>query len=180
MESLKGKLLISSAGLYDPNFRHTVVLIAAHDEEGAVGVILNRPTDLTVTAVLPLLAELTGPDALLFQGGPVKQDESALLVELDDPTRLDLLVFEGVGFLTGEVSSSIHSSVLRARIFVGYAGWGPGQLEDELAEDSWIIEPARADDVFTEEPASLWKRILMRKGPEYRQIAMVPFDPRVN
>ena len=71
-------------------------------------------------------------------------------------------------------------SVVRARVFAGYSGWGPGQLEEEMAEDAWIVEPARAEDVFTDDPRSLWRRVLERKGPEYRHIARVPFDPRVN
>jgi putative transcriptional regulator len=85
-----------------------------------------------------------------------------------------------VGFLTGEVSADLGYSVRQARVFVGHAGWGPGQLEAELAADSWILEPARTDDVFTAEPFSLWRRVLIRKGPPYTNIARIPFDPSAN
>ena len=180
MDSLAGQLLISSAGLYDPNFRHTVVLIGAHGEEGALGVVLNRSIDLAVGEVLPPLAEIAGPDGLLYQGGPVRPDDPVLLAELRDPNLADLHVFDSIGFLTGEVSEVARASIVRARVYVGHSGWGPGQLEEELEADSWIVEPARPDDVFTREPNGLWKRILERKGPEFRHIAMMPFDPRVN
>ncbi|RKZ07661.1 hypothetical protein DRQ53_04145 [bacterium] len=180
MSSLTGQLLISSAGLHDPNFRHTVVLIGAHDEEGAVGVVLNRPMEVLVTDAVPPLVDLTGPDAALFEGGPVQPAQPVLLAELDGTARANLAVFENIGFLTGEIDAALRPSILRARVYAGHSGWGAGQLEAELAEDAWIIEPARAEDVFTDEPASLWRRILKRKGGKYRHIAMVPKDPRVN
>jgi putative transcriptional regulator len=89
-------------------------------------------------------------------------------------------VFGNIGFLTGEIDEALRPSILRARVYAGHSGWGSGQLEDELAENAWIIEPARPEDVFTDEPGSLWKRVLQRKGGKYRHIAMVPKDPRVN
>jgi putative transcriptional regulator len=180
MSSLRGHLLISSAGLHDPNFRHTVVLIGAHDGQGAVGVILNRPTELLVAETAPPLAEFTGPGARIFEGGPVQPIEAVLLAELVGSARADVPVFGNVGFLTGEIDEALGRSVQRARVFVGYSGWGAGQLEAELAEDSWIIEPAQAADVFTDQPNSLWRRVLERKGGEYRRISRVPKDPRVN
>lgn len=178
--SLRGQLLVSSGGLYDPNFRHTVVLIGEHDADGALGVVLNRPTPMEVAEVVPPLAELVGPGEPIFRGGPVQPSSPVLLAELTTPDLADLPIFEGVGFLTGEVSDSIRPAVLRARVFAGYSGWGPGQLERELAEDSWIVDPARVDDVFTGDPESLWRRILERKGPDFRQMSRVPFDPRTN
>ena len=180
MDSLAAQLLISSAGLHDPNFRHTVVLIAAHDGEGAVGVVLNRATDLRVADAVPPLAELTGERALLFEGGPVQPTQPVLLAELDGATRADLPVLGNIGFITGDVDDAVRPSVLRARVFAGYSGWGSGQLEAELEEGAWIVEPALPEDVFTDEPRSLWKRVLERKGGPYRRIAMVPKDPRVN
>lgn len=180
MHSLTAQLLISSAGLHDPNFRHTVVLIGTHDEEGAVGVILNRPTEVLVAEAVPLLAELTGPRARLFEGGPVQPQQPVLLAELKDSAPTDLPVFGNIGFLTGEIDEALRPSIVRTRVYAGYSGWGAGQLEAELAADAWIIEPARPEDVFTDEPVSLWRRVLERKGGEYRRIAMVPRDPRVN
>jgi putative transcriptional regulator len=93
---------------------------------------------------------------------------------------LDLPVFGSVGFLIGEVSEEIRPSILRARVFAGYAGWGPGQLEAEMAADSWILEPARLEDVFNDAPELLWSRVLQRKGPEYRQLSRMPYDPSMN
>lgn len=180
MTFLTGQLLISSAGLHDPNFRHTVVLIASHDEEGAVGVILNRPTDLLVAEAVAPLTELTGPQEKLFEGGPVQKHQPVLVAELKDAARADLPVFGNVGILTGDVDDTLRPSILRARVYAGYSGWGGGQLEAELEADAWIIEPARSEDVFTAQPGALWRKILERKGGEYRRIAMVPKDPRVN
>lgn len=180
MKSLQGQLLVSSAGLYDSNFRHTVVLIGSHDEEGAVGVVLNRSSDTRVAAAIPPLASLAQDDAVIYQGGPVQTDQVVVVAELTDPELAGVPVFDSVGFLTGDVPAEVRSSVLRARVFVGYSGWGAGQLEAEIAEDAWIVEPARVDDVFTDAPDQLWKQILLRKGPQYRHVAMMPFDPRVN
>jgi putative transcriptional regulator len=180
VESLKGKLLISAGGLFDPNFRHTVVLLAEHNEDGAVGVILTRPLETRVGQAVPPLADLVPPDAQLFEGGPVEPKQAVLLVEVDDLELLDLPVFGTVGILTGEVSDDIRPAVRRARLFVGHAGWGPGQLEAELEGDAWIVEDAREDDVFTDSPKALWRRVLERKGPPYTTMARIPFDPSMN
>jgi putative transcriptional regulator len=180
MDSLTGQLLISGGGLYDPNFRHTVVLIGAHGEEGAVGVVLTRPLEQRVGDVVPPLAALTGPDQPLFEGGPVAPQQAVLLVEAADPEILDVRVFGAVGFLTGDVPADADTAVRRARVFLGHAGWGAGQLEAELAEGAWILEPAGAEDVFTPEPESLWRRVLLRKGPPFAALARIPFDPSAN
>lgn len=180
MPSLTPQLLISSHGLYDPNFRHTVVLLGGHDEVGAFGVILNHPTEFAVADVFPPLAELAGPGAMVFRGGPVQPAQPVMLAELRDTDAAGVPVFGKIGFLTGEIPASVRPSIVRARVFAGYSGWGPGQLDDELAADAWILEAAQERDVFDAQPHSLWRRILERKGPEFRQIAMMPFDPRVN
>lgn len=180
MQSLKGQLLLSGGGLYDDNFRHTVVLIGEHGEWGAVGVVLNRPLDTRVSDAVPALAALTGPEALLFQGGPVEPQHAALLVDVGDGCELDVPVFGGVGFLTGDVPEDIRAAVRRARVFLGHAGWGSGQLEAELEAGAWILEPATSDDVFSAEPRTLWHRVLQRKGPPYDRIARLPYDPRAN
>ena len=180
MESLRGRLLISSGGLYDPNFRHTVVLVGEHNADGALGVILNRALNITVEEAFPPLHELVPPAEPLFQGGPVQPESPVCLAELTDPGLADLLVFGSVGFLVGDVSADIRPSILRARVFAGYSGWGPGQLEAEMAADSWIIEPARLEDVFTDKPDLLWSRVLERKGPKYRNLSRMPYDPSMN
>lgn len=180
MESLRGQLLISSGGLYDPNFRHTVVLVGEHNADGALGVVLNRAMDVTVEESLPPLGALVPPNELLFQGGPVQPQSPVLLAEFVDPGLADLLVFGSVGFLTGNVSADIRPGILRARVYAGYSGWGPGQLEAEMEANSWIIDPAREEDVFTTSPDLLWSRVLQRKGPEYRRLSRMPYDPRMN
>ena len=92
----------------------------------------------------------------------------------------DLHVFGSIGFLVGEVSTEARSSVVRARVYAGYSGWGPGQLEAEMAANAWILEPARDTDVFTDEPDLLWRRVLERKGEPYRRLAKLPYDPSMN
>ncbi|MGD8319017.1 MAG: YqgE/AlgH family protein [Gemmatimonadota bacterium] len=180
MESLRGRLLISSGGLYDPNFRHTVVLIGEHNDEGALGVILNRPLDVTVRDAVPALRALVGPDDPLFVGGPVQPRSPVLLAEVSHPELADLVVFGSVGFLIGEIPEDVRPGIVRARVYAGYSGWGPGQLEAEMEQDSWIVDPAREDDVFTDAPDLLWSRVLERKGPEFRRLSRMPFDPTMN
>ena len=180
MESLRGRLLISSGGLFDPNFRHTVVLVGEHNSDGAVGVVLNRALNVTVQKTVPTLSALVPAGEPLFQGGPVQPASPVLLAELAHPELADIVVFGSVGFLVGEVSADVQPSILRARVFAGYSGWGPGQLEAEMVADSWILEPAREDDVFTGAPDLLWRRVLERKGPEYRRLSRMPYDPSMN
>jgi putative transcriptional regulator len=180
MESLRGRLLISGGGLFDPNFRHTVVLIGEHNAEGALGVVLNRPLNATVAEAIPALASLVAPDEPLFLGGPVQRSSPVLLAELARPDLVDILAFGSVGFLVGEISSEVRLGIRRARVFAGYSGWGPGQLEAEMGQKSWIVDPAREEDVFTDAPDTLWSRVLARKGPEYRRLSHMPFDPSMN
>ncbi len=180
MESLSGRLLISSGGLYDANFRHTVVLVGEHNADGALGVVLNRALNVTVQETFPTLSDVVSPGELLYQGGPVQPSSPVLLAEFAHPGLADLPVFGSVGFLVGEVSADIAPSVLRARVFAGYSAWGPGQLEAEMAVDSWIIEPACEDDSFTDAPDLLWSKVLERKGPEFRRLSRMPYDPSMN
>ena len=180
MESLRGSLLISGGGLYDLNFRHTVVLVGEHNTDGALGVVLNRARNVTVQGRLPPLSDLVPSGEPLFEGGPVQPASAVLLAEFARPELADLLVFGSVGFLVRDVTSDIEPSILRARVFAGYSGWGPGQLEAEMAIGSWITDPAREDDVFTDAPDLLWSRVLERKGPEYRQLSRMPYDPSMN
>lgn len=180
VKSLKGQLLISGGGLFDPNFRQTVVLLGEHGPEGAVGVVLNRTLEMAVSEAVPALAGLVGPEEPAFDGGPVAPDQVVLLTDVTRPELLDVPVFGSVGFLTGEVSAHLESRIRRARVFVGHAGWGPGQLEAEMEEDAWILDPARKEDVFTDVPGQLWRRVLERKGPPYRRLSRISFDPSMN
>jgi putative transcriptional regulator len=103
-----------------------------------------------------------------------------VLAEFEDPSRAGLLAFGSVGFLIGDVPAEATTGIRRARVFAGYAGWGEGQLERELEEGSWIVEDATPEDVFTVDPDGLWSGVLRRKGPSYRLLSTMPFDPSLN
>jgi putative transcriptional regulator len=177
-ESLRGSLLIAGPQLLDPNFRRTVVLVADHGEEGAMGVILNRPSGMTVADAAPDLEPLIGPDAPIFAGGPVQPTSGVVLaevVEADEPVFGDVVLVPGLGELADVVDGAGQ-----IRVFAGYAGWGPGQLDGELERDDWILEPARASDVFSDDPEGLWAAVLERKGGQYALVARMPEDPSQN
>jgi putative transcriptional regulator len=183
MESLRGKLLLSAPNLFDPNFRRTVVLIAEHTEDGALGLVLNRPAGMTVADAVPELAWIVdSADDPVYAGGPVGADSVIVLAEFDDPSVAAAIVMDDLGFVpANEVGNDrLAATTRRARVFAGHAGWGPGQLEEELAEESWIVEPARAEDVFTTEPGGLWGTVLRRKGREWRLVSTMPVDPSLN
>ncbi len=182
MESLRGKLLIASPAIVDPNFRQTVVLLAEHTDEGAMGVVLNREGSKTVGEVVPDLAYLADEDDVVHVGGPVSINAVTVLADFADPAQAALLVDESVGFVPAGVDDEdgLAAVVRRSRVFAGHAGWGPGQLEAEMDEESWIVEPARSEDVFTDEPGVLWSSVLRRKGGEYVLIATMPADPTAN
>ena len=180
VESVRGRLLIAGPGLFDPNFRRTVVLIGEHNEEGALGVVLNRPTAVPVGEAAPALATLIGEESELFLGGPVQPQAAVLLAELEHPELADLIVFDSIGFLIGDLEAKASEGIRRARAFAGYAGWGAGQLEGELEAGGWITEPAFPEDVFTEDPDRLWSGVLRRKGGEFAMLATMPFDPSQN
>jgi putative transcriptional regulator len=177
---LGGKLLISNASLFDPNFRRTVVLVGHHDDDGAVGVILNRPTELAVDEAVPALAHLVTPGDLLYEGGPVQPEAAVVVAEFDDPTAAGLVAFGSVGFLPGEADPEGLDGVVRARVFAGYAGWGAGQLEGELEEDAWLVAGAQPGDVFHDEPERLWEDVLSRLGPAFAMMRTMPADPSLN
>src|ERR671932_42128 len=168
-ETKRGQLLLASPVLQDPNFARTVVLIAEHTEAGAMGLVLNRPSTSTVGEAVPDLAWLTGEDDPVFVGGPVAETAVIVLAEFDRPELAGALVEDDLGFIGSGVDDqeSLDGAVRRARVFAGHAGWGPGQLEDELAEDAWIVEPPRRDEVFTEDPDDLWAAVLRRKGSRF-------------
>ncbi len=180
MESLTGHLLIAGASLWDPNFRRAIVLIGHHDEDGAVGVVLNRRTEITIEEAVPPLAGLVGPGERLFVGGPVQQEAAVVLADFLQPERADVVALGSIGFLPEEVDADAVGGIRRARIFAGYAGWGAGQLEHELEEDAWIVEPARAEDLFTDAPELLWNEVLRRKGHGFDLLRLMPVDPSQN
>lgn len=181
MRSLRGHLLIAGPTLLDPNFRRTVVLVGEHGEEGAMGLVLNRPSPIRVGDAAPPLAALVPEDDVVYVGGPVQPESILALGEFGDPGEAGTLVLESIGFLPSEIESADDlESLVRARLYAGYAGWAPGQLESELEEASWIVEPALPEDLFTEQPDALWANVLRRKGGSFRVLASMPPDPSAN
>jgi len=159
MDSLRGHVLVAGPGLIDPNFRRTVVLVGEHGEEGAMGVVLNRPSGIELEDAVPPLVDLDGVDDVIFVGGPVQPQAIVVLGDFADPEQAGVIVFGSIGFLPSEIEPSE----------VG-----------ELEEGSWIVEPAARTDVFTDAPDQLWSDVLRRKGGPFSVLALMPDDPRVN
>jgi putative transcriptional regulator len=182
LEALRGHLLLGSPSLVDPNFRRSVVLVGEHEEdEGALGVILNRPTEVTVVEAAPTLGHLVPPDDVVYAGGPVRPESVLVLAEVDDPTAVDGVIVGDLGFLRGDAElDEIAVVVRRARVFAGYAGWSPGQLEAEIERSDWIVAEARTDDAFAADSLDLWAEAVRRKGGDYKLVATMPADPTLN
>jgi putative transcriptional regulator len=179
MNSLQGKLLVSSPALVDPNFRKTVVLITHHDDEGAMGLVLSRPSEVAATEAVPGLEGIPGAADPVFVGGPVQPDAFMALAEFEDVGAAAAPVFGDVGFMPAEAEPQ-DLDVRRIRLFAGYAGWGPGQLEAELEEPSWIVVRAEASDPFADDPDELWRDVVHRKGGPFSIMENMPFDPGLN
>jgi putative transcriptional regulator len=162
VDSARGQLLIAGPGLLDHNFWRTVVLVVEHSE------------------AVSELGELLDVDDPLFVGGPVQPSALIVLAEFDRPDQAALIAFEDIGVLAGGAADDPVEGVRRGRGFVGHAGWGPGQLDSEMERGDWILEPARRDDAFTEQPLDLWQTVLTRKGGSYALVARMPPDPSVN
>jgi putative transcriptional regulator len=180
-ETLRGQLLIAGPTLQDPNFARTVVLIGEHNDDGALGVVLNRPSETTVGEAVPDLEDLTPAGDPVHVGGPVQPSAVLVLAEYEQPEPGTQLVTGAVGFVAvDDEGDRVATRLGRARVFAGYAGWGPGQLESELERDDWIVEPARPEDAFAPRAERLWSAVLERKGGRYALVARMPEDPRVN
>lgn len=181
MESVRGQLLIAGPGLLDQNFWRTVVLVVEHTDEGAIGLVLNRPSEATVGETVPQLEELLDPEERLYIGGPVQPSGVIVLAEFEDATDAALLAFGDIGVLgTNSSSDELSAGVRVGRAFIGHAGWGPGQLDGELERGDWMLDPARREDAFSIEPGGLWSEVLTRKGGSYALIARMPADPSMN
>ena len=179
MDFLQGKLIVSSPSLIDPNFRKTVVLIAHHDEEGALGLVLSRPSDVAAAEAGPVLDGLPGAEDPVFVGGPVQPDAFMVLAEFEDVDDAAAPIIDGLGFMPADAEPA-DLAIKRLRLFAGYSGWGSGQLEAELAEDSWIVVDAAADDAFADDPDVLWRTVVQRKGGSFSLMENMPFDPGLN
>jgi putative transcriptional regulator len=181
-----GRLLVATPMLVDPNFDHTVVLVLDVDEDGALGVVLNRPSPVPVDEVLPGWdGVLSGPD-VLFQGGPVGTDSALAVADLrgagadDEPVGFRRL-FGSTGIVDLDTPTEIMAPALgRLRVFAGYAGWGSGQLEAEIEEGSWYVLPAAPGDLYDADPERLWARVLRRQPGELAWVSTRPMDPTQN
>jgi putative transcriptional regulator len=179
-----GDLLVATPVLLDPNFARTVVLVLDVDEDGALGVVLNRPSTVAVAEILPDWRDLAGTPDVLFEGGPVSTD-SALAVGA--ATGLSTThtgfrpLYGDVGIIDLDTPAPVIAPVLRrVRIFAGYAGWGVQQLAAEILEGAWYVVPSLPEDLFSDDPLDLWKRVLRRQPGELAWVSTRPADPTLN
>lgn len=188
-----GRLLVATPALGDPNFRRGVVLVVQHDaEEGTLGVVLNRPSDVPVGKVLPSWADLVDHPTVVFRGGPVALDSALCLAVLrgaHDPggEPLGWRSLEGpplagrLGLVDLDTPPEVVAAELGAlRIFAGYAGWGVGQLEHEIEEGAWYLLDPVPGDPFVFEPDRMWRDVLRRQGGALAVVATCPEDPTLN
>lgn len=179
--SLAGRILVSRPDLRDPRFDAALTLILEHGSEGALGVIINRPSATSMYDVFPDWEELAaGPD-VLFTGGPVDRDA---LIALGKPSSRGgdghLVLGAHAVDLDHQPALVAADGIAAVRVFAGYAGWSVGQLENEIANDAWWVVEATIDDLFTDDPAGLWSRVLRRQGGELAWFAHYPHDPSLN
>lgn len=194
----KGKLLVASRQLGDPNFAETVILILEYGEPGAVGLIINRPTEVTLAEVLPDVKEVQQRADTIYIGGPVARDQILLLVRSGKAPEQSHAVFEDVYACA---SQTVLQRIItkpkareQVRVYVGYAGWGPGQLDHEVARGDWLVVPADTKTVFGKTPSEVWPELIRRGAvqevrsqlPENRltgytsdarQVKRDPYDP---
>ena len=184
IDNATGKLLVATPRTGGKVFRRSVVLVLQHDEDGAQGVVLNRPLHAPVAAVLPPWQDYVTLPAHVFQGGPVALDSALGLVtvpgDLPEPMGVRLL-FGGLGLVDLDVPPpEVMPGVAGLRIFAGYAGWTDGQLEQEIRDGGWYVVEAEARDAFTPEPETLWASVLRRQRGNLALVASLPEDPTMN
>ena len=189
-ESLTGRLLVATPVLADPNFRRTVILVVEHEaEEGTLGVVLNRPTDVPVERVLDAWSDLVTGPSVVFKGGPVAPN-SALAIGLvpGDAEPLGWHALDGAAAAMSRLGlvdldappDLLAPAIHRLRVYAGYAGWAPGQLKGEIDEGAWYVVPAEPADAFAGQPGELWGEVLRRQGGEMAFTATFPDDPSLN
>ena len=181
--SLRGRLLVASPALTDGNFDRTVVLVVEHTEQGALGVVLNRPSATGVADVLPRWAPLAAEPDVVFVGGPVSPGAVICLAETV-PGRSDSDWTPVVGQLgvpeLGEDPQAPPEGLSRVRLFAGYSGWAAGQLEGELEAGGWYVIDASPHDPLSDQPDDLWSDVLRRQDGPLRRLASFPRDPSTN
>lgn len=179
---MRGRLLVATPAIETGPFFRSVVFLLDHDDDGALGVIVNRPLDSEVDDVLPAWAGLVNAPVCLFDGGPVAMDSAlalGVIADAEPPVgwrqmagRVGLVDLEGPLPGTGQF--------VGIRVFAGYAGWGPAQLEDELAEGAWLVVEAQDADLISPQPETLWRAVLGRQEGDLRYWTTFPDDPSVN
>jgi putative transcriptional regulator len=183
MDFVKGRLLVATPLLADPNFERSVVFMLEHNDEGAVGLVLNRPTEVEVETPLEDWRRFASDPPVIFVGGPVSKEAVIALARVDRPevdaAWQQILGTVGVLDLTAD-ADVVGGALDELRIFAGYAGWGPSQLEGEIEEGSWFVVDARPDDPFGTAPDDLWRAVLRRQPDPLRRYALFPPDLRMN
>jgi len=183
-QSWAGRLLVATPLLTDESFTRTVVQLVQHDaEDGALGVVLNRPSETPVGEVLPGWVLLAPEPVTVFIGGPVQQSAAICLARLSPGAPADdsYAVVPGAPWLaTVDLDQEAADPVQQVRVFAGYAGWSVGQLEAEVEEGAWWVCDALPGDPFSEVPSSLWRDVLRRQGPPLSLAASFPPDPSLN
>jgi putative transcriptional regulator len=171
--------------LGDPNFERTVIFMLEDNDDGALGLVLNRPSPLEVTEPLPDWSGLVAAPSVVFVGGPVSRSSVIALAarepayELPDEAWTEVDGTVGVLDLTAD-ADLIGAGLAEVRVFAGYAGWGEGQLAGEIDEGAWFVVDAVITDTFTDHPELLWRDVLRRQPQPLRQLANYPLDPSVN
>jgi putative transcriptional regulator len=187
-QTLTGRLLVATPLLLDDNFARAVVLVVDADEAGALGVVLNRPTDIEVAAVLPPWAQLCGSVPRLFTGGPVSPETALALGLLRTVPRVgedEPPGWRGVNGAVGLVDldadpDAVGTLLSGVRVYAGYAGWAPGQLEDEIAAEAWYVVDALYTDILSEQPERLWRSVLRRQAGPLAMVSAWTADPTRN
>lgn len=181
--SQRGKLLVATPALDDPNFFRTVVLIVEHSADGAAGVVLNRPSGSQLEGPLVEWASAAAEPAVVFVGGPVQQDAAVCLGAAapggEPPGFKPFLGRLGTLDLTLG-PDDVVPHIDRLRVFAGYAGWGGGQLEDEIDEGAWFVLDADPEDALSASPDRLWRFVLRRQGGDLALVSNFPDDPSLN
>jgi putative transcriptional regulator len=181
---IKGSFLIASPHLRDPNFRQTVVLMCEHGPGGSLGLVVNRRTEHHIMEVLPQTTGLHERAGLVYSGGPVQKDNLLILHKVGTAVPESQPIFDGVclgGDLSAleEVSAEGEATDL-VRVYMGYAGWAPGQLQFELSGGSWIVLPADLKLVFARDPHQMWASVMRSLGGSFTFYATMPPDPQAN
>jgi putative transcriptional regulator len=180
-EAQAGMLLVATPALLDPNFADTVVLLLDVDDQGALGVVLNRPSGVRVAEVLEGWGDVVAEPDVLFQGGPVSTQGALAVATLrtEDDVPVGFRAVDGrLGLVDLDTPPELlEGSLEGVRIFAGYAGWGAEQLDVEIEEGSWYVLPAQVPDVFRVDPHELWRDVLRRQPGELAWHSTRPFDP---